>query len=116
MATDTYLLDRMRMVLKEKHALWTEKRMFGGDCFLVDDKMCFATIKGGILARVGPNNIDELTAKPCAEQMIHGGRIMTGYLFIEPDGYDLDDDLEFWIEKCLEFNPLANSNKKKNKQ
>lgn len=34
-------------------------------------------------------------------------RPMKGYLFIEPEGYDYEKDLEFWIDRCLEFNPVA---------
>ena len=46
MKTDLYLLDRLRNVLKVKNVAWQEKRMFGGHCFMVDDKMCFGTFKG----------------------------------------------------------------------
>ncbi len=113
MATDTLLLDRLRNVMKAKGASWNEKRMFGGDCFMVDDKMCFGTYKGGLMARVEPDETDELTKRIGAEQMIHGGRPMKGYLFIESEGYDNDDDLEFWVQKCLDFNPKAKSSKKK---
>ena len=114
MATDPYLLDRIRNVLKTRNVHWMEKRMFGGDCFMVDDKMCFGTYKGGLMARVAPEEIDELAMREGAEQMIHGGRPMTGYLFIEAEGYDADADLEFWIDRCLAFNPRAKSSKKKN--
>ena len=38
---------------------------------------------------------------------------MKGYLFINDDGWDLDADLSFWIEKCLAFNPKAKASKKK---
>ncbi|MCB0538638.1 MAG: TfoX/Sxy family protein [Bacteroidetes bacterium] len=113
MATDPFLLDRMRSILKAQNVDWAEKRMFGGDCFMVDDKMCFGTYKGGIMARVAPEEADELAQREGAAQMIHGGRPMTGYLFIEPEGYDMEEDLEFWIGKCLEFNPRAKSSKKK---
>lgn len=112
MADDPFLLDRMRNILKAKNVGWMEKRMFGGNCFMVDDKMCFGTYKGGIMARVAPEEADELAKREGAGQMIHGGRPMTGYLFIEPEGYDMDEDLEFWIGKCLEFNPRAKSSKK----
>ncbi len=44
MATDPYLLERMRNILKDKNAAWTEKKMFGGDCFMIDDKMCFGLL------------------------------------------------------------------------
>ena len=111
--TDEHELERIRAIMKSKKAIWTEKRMFGGNCFMVDDKMCFGTYRGGLMARVNPSGLEELMARKGAEQMIHGGRPMTGYLFIEPLGYDMEEDLEFWITKCLEFNPLAKSSKKK---
>jgi hypothetical protein len=41
------------------------------------------------------------------------GRPMKGYLFIESEGVDMDEDLDFWVEKCLDFNPKAKSSKKK---
>jgi hypothetical protein len=36
--------------------------------------------------------------------------------FLTPDGYDREDDLEFWIQKCLDFNPEAKARKKKAKK
>lgn len=80
---------------------------------MVDDKMCLGTYKGGLMARVAPETIEALVKRPGASQMIHGGRPMTGYLFIDPEGYDQDVDLLFWIDQCLEFNPRAKSSKKK---
>ena len=113
MATDPYLIERIQHIMSTKNTPWTEKKMFGGDCFMVDDKMCFGTYKGGLMARIGTEKIEELAKKTGAAQMIHGGRPMTGYLFIEPEGFDNEEDLEFWIDKCLEFNPKAKSSKKK---
>ena len=106
-------LERLRSVLKSHGTKWEEKKMFGGYCFMVDDKMCFGTYKGGLMARVDPEKIDQMLERNGAEQMIHGGRPMRGYAWIDPEGYDLDDDLEFWISKCLAFNPKAKSSKKK---
>lgn len=107
------MLERMRNILKARNIDWAEKKMFGGDCFMVDDKMCFGTYQGGLMARVAPEEAEELAKRQGAAPMIHGGRPMTGYLFIEPEGYDMDADLEFWIGKCLAFNPRAKASKKK---
>ena len=41
------------------------------------------------------------------------GRPMKGYVFVDPLGFDMDDDLEYWIQLCLDFNPIAKSSKKK---
>ena len=80
---------------------------------MVDDKMLCGTYKGNIMARVDPEEVEELLTRSGVEQMIHGGRPMTGYLSVLPESFDLDDELEFWIGKCLEFNPKAKSSKKK---
>ena len=113
MATDPFLLDRLRNILQQKNTVWEEKRMFGGDCFMVNGKMCFGTYKGGLMARVEPDEIPELEKRLGAGQMIHGGRPMKGYMFIEPEGFDDDADLEFWVDRCLAFNPKAKASKKK---
>lgn len=104
---------RIADILTAKGVAFEQKRMFGGDCFMVDDKMLTGTYKGGIMARVDPEEEETLTQRPGAVSMIHGGRAMPGYLMIDPVGYDSDKDLEFWVDKCLEYNPKARSSKKK---
>ena len=113
--TDSYLLDRIRNYLASLGVEWTEKRMFGGDCFMVDEKMLLGTYKGGIMARVDPEELPLFLDRAGAEQMIHGGRPMKGYAFLEGEAYDNEADLQFWINQCLAFNPRAKSSKKKKK-
>lgn len=115
MADESYLQERILGILQPKDLKLKQKKMFGGMCFMVDDKMLMGTYKGGIMARVDPEEVEDLLLREGATQMIHGGRPMTGYLFLEPEAYDLDSDLEFWVQKCLEFNPKAKSSKKKKK-
>ncbi|QCE40035.1 TfoX/Sxy family protein [Psychroserpens sp. NJDZ02] len=104
MATDQYLLERITNILTSKKTQWIDKKMFGGHCFMVNKKMCFATYKGGLMLKVGTAEINELLNKNGANKMIQGGKPIKGYLFIQPEGYDTEDDLEFWIQKCLDFN------------
>ena len=113
MENDEHTVERIRRVLKDKKVDWKEKRMFGGCAFMVNDKMLCGTYKGNIMARVGPSQVEELLSRGGVEQMMHGGRTMTGYLSVLPDGYDLDTDLEYWVGRCLAFNPKAKSSKKK---
>jgi hypothetical protein len=40
------------------------------------------------------------------------GRIMRGFVCVDPIGIDSDKDLEYWIQVCLDFNPKAKSSKK----
>lgn len=89
--------------------------MFGGTAFMVDDKMCVGTFRNGLMTRVAPEEVDELLKRPATEQMKQAGRTMVGYLMVSPEGFDLDDDLDFWVQKCLEFNPHAKASKRRKK-
>jgi hypothetical protein len=41
---------------------------------------------------------------------------MKGYVFVTPDGFDSEEDLEYWIGSGLRFNPLAKASKKRRKE
>ena len=45
MAYNEFLADRIRLTFKEKPISSEEKKMFGGFCFLVDDKLCCGVFK-----------------------------------------------------------------------
>lgn len=113
---DELFLERLRNMLTQQGVEWEEKRMFGGQCFMVDDKMCFGTYKGGIMARVGADNISELIKNSGTKQMVHNNRPMKDYVFIQSEGFERDSDLEHIISTCLSFNPLAKSSKRKKKK
>lgn len=104
---------RIADILVSKNITFEEKKMFGGLCFMVDDKMLIGTYKNGVMARVDPAETETLTERQGASQMIHGGRTMAGYLFLESEAYERDDDLNFWVEKCLVWNPKVKKSKKK---
>ncbi len=111
---DNYLTgERIANQLTAKNVEFEQKKMFGGLCFLVENKMLMGTYKGGIMVRVDLEEAKTLINRPGASQMIHGGRMMAGYLIVEPEGYDSDSDLSFWVEKCLAFNPKAKASRKK---
>jgi hypothetical protein len=47
--------------------------------------------------------------------MIHGERIMKAFLYLTPEAIDSESQLNFWIGKCLEYNPKAKASKKRRK-
>lgn len=113
MAYDELLADKIRLELDKKKVAYEEKKMFGGLCFMVDDKMCVGIIKDEMMARIDPEVEEEALTKRGARPMDFTGRPMRGYLNIEQEG--LDEDMEYWIDLCLDFNPRAKSSKKKKK-
>lgn len=116
MAYDEYLEERIKDVLESRSIAYEDKKMFGGLCFLVDDKMCIGIIRDQLMARVGPDNEKELLGKPGAKPMDFTNRPMKGYLYVEPAAIDRDEELEFWVEQCLAYNPQAKSSKRKKKK
>lgn len=114
MPVDKLLVERLKNTLIMHQIDFEEKRMFGGNFFMVDQKMCIGVFRDGIMARLGPDKIEEMTEKyESASQLIHpSGKKMTGFALIEAEGYETDEALEFWVLQCLAFNPFAKSTKK----
>jgi hypothetical protein len=40
------------------------------------------------------------------------GKPMKGFVYVYPEGFDMDDQLEFWIDLALAFNPKAKKSKR----
>lgn len=113
MPYNEHLAERIERVLTEKKVDFLPKKMFGGMTYMVDSKMCVGIVKEELMARVGEMAYAEALSKSGAKEMMFTGRAMKGYIFVEADGYDLDEDLEYWVQKCLDFNPLAKASKKR---
>ncbi|WP_298542140.1 TfoX/Sxy family protein [uncultured Aquimarina sp.] len=119
MAYSEYIADRIHQTLKEKRASFYTKKMMGGLCFMVDNKMCCGIHYDKkketdlLMARIGEEAYAEAIKREGCHPMDFTGRPMKGYVFVTADGFDLDEDLEYWLQLCLDFNPLAKSSKKK---
>ena len=113
MAYDEYLAERVRINLKERNISTVEKKMMGGLCFMVDDKMCVGITDNRLMARIGEEAYAEALKKEGCNKMDFTGREMKGFVYVQPDGMDMDSDLDYWIQLCLDFNPKAKSSKKK---
>lgn len=112
MAYDETLAERIRNAFANQHVRVKEKKMFGGLCFLVKDKMCVGIVKDELMARIDLDIYeDALTRKGCRE-MTFSGRAMKGFVFVDETGMATDKALGEWIRLALDFNPKAKSSKK----
>ncbi|WP_245949163.1 TfoX/Sxy family protein [Lutibacter citreus] len=107
------MADRINRILNDKKVNFFEKKMFGGLCFMVENKMCVGIIKDELMARIGTENYKEALLKEGCSEMTFTGRPMKGYVYLNADALDLDNDLEYWLQLALNFNPLAKASKKK---
>ncbi|HMQ86463.1 MAG TPA: TfoX/Sxy family protein [Flavilitoribacter sp.] len=108
-----YTIERIARVLNDRRAPFIRKSMMGGEAFMVDDKMCVGIFRDALMVRIDPIEEENLAGKPGAERMTMAGKTMKGYLLIAPEGFDTNSDLEFWVDKCLAFNPKAKASKKR---
>lgn len=115
MAYDELLSDRIEQILKEKKVVYQEKKMFGGMSFMVNDKMCVGVIKENLMARIDSEFHEEAIQKKGCRTMDFTKRPMKGFVYVEPLGIDMEEDLEYWIQLALDYNPKAKSSKKKKK-
>lgn len=113
MAYNEFLGERINNALKNMGIPFEEKKMMGGLAFMVDEKMCVGVIEENLMARIDPEVLEEALTKKGCKPMDFTGRPMKGFVFIEPEGIDLDEDLDYWIDLALEFNPKAKSSKRK---
>ena len=119
MAFDAYLADRIHNIMKDRSANYFTKKMMGGLIFMVNEKMACGIHYDKkketdlLMARIGEDASATVKDKPGCHPMDFTGRPMKGYVFITPEAYDMDADLEFWIDLCLDFNPFAKASKKK---
>ena len=115
MPYDEFLADRIRNVLKYNNTSFEERKMMGGLCFMVNEKMCVGITNNNLMARIDPEIYDDALTKNGCREMDFTGRPMKGFVFVEPVGIDTEKELEYWIQLCLDFNPKVKKSRKKKK-
>ena len=117
--TIAHLADRIRMIVGEDPRI-TEKFMFGGLTFLLNGHILVGCKKDGrILISVGKDNHDAAAARPGTEAMVHNGRVMSGFFWIDGDAIEDDDALVDWIrfaEKAVAQRPLKDAKPPKSRK
>ena len=103
MAYDEDLANRLRELLADEDGV-TEKKMFGGLAFLVRGNMSVsASGKGGLLARIDPDDTDGALARPHVTRMEMAGRSMDGWIRVAPEGVKTKRQLTSWVDRSLAF-------------
>jgi hypothetical protein len=97
MAYDLELADRIRAVVEAEPDL-TERGMFGGLAFLIQGNMAVgASSQGGLLLRVDPAAAGPLISEPHVRRFEMGGRKLEGWLRVDAEAVENDDDLRGWV-------------------
>lgn len=102
MAYDEALAERIRIALKRRRGI-TERRMFGGLCFLANGNMAFGIVGRELMVRVGPRAYEAALAERHVREMDFTGRPMKGMVYVAPMAFHTDEALRGWIERGLRF-------------
>jgi hypothetical protein len=102
-AYDEDLANRIRELVAAEPGV-VEKNMFGGLAFLIGGHMSVSVSRlGGLLLRVPPEETESLRAKPHAGPFEMRGKIMDGWLRIEPEGIATKRQLERWVARGVDY-------------
>ena len=102
MAASKLLVERIRYVLSRRRGI-TEKKMFGGVCFLLNGNMLVAVWNDSLIARLGVERAEIALTEPDIREMDLTGRPMKGWIIVGQDGIDSDQQLTRWIDLSLTF-------------
>jgi TfoX/Sxy family transcriptional regulator of competence genes len=102
MAFDETLAARIREALARKKGV-EEKKMFGGIGFLLNGNLLVGVWKDSLCVRLGPEQAEEALPEPHVKNFDITGRPMKGWVLIEPEGVEDDDQLKGWIQRALKF-------------
>jgi TfoX/Sxy family transcriptional regulator of competence genes len=116
MAYNQQLADRIREMISLTHKNVEEKKMFGGLCFMVNEKMCVGVESERLMVRLDPALQEEVLEKEGCKPMDFTGKVMKGFVFVDINALNTKKKLEYWMGLALGYNKSAKASKKKSKR
>ena len=103
MKNNEVLIERIRSILSKRKGLFSEKKMFGTVCFMLNGNICVGAWKESLLVRCDKEKHDEILAEPYTNPADMSGRIMKGWALVDPEGIEFEEDLIVWINRAIKF-------------
>lgn len=96
------LAERLHKLLA-KRPNFTSKKMFGGVGFFLKGKMCVGVHREALILRLGVEQAAAFLAKPHVRPMDLTGKVMKGWVMIDPPAWQDDPSLQGYCEKAIAF-------------
>lgn len=107
MPFDEKIANQVREMIANRADNVEEKVMFGGLCFMVNDKICVAVKQDTLLVRIDPELFEQENGKDGRKPMVHQGKPVKSYLFVDFDSMHNHESLHYWVKLALDYNPHA---------
>ena len=102
MAYNEELALRIRQAIGMQTGI-TERKMFGGLCFMVHGNMLGGVMGDEIIVRVGSERYEDALKQPHAREMDFTGRPMRGFVIVASEGIASDERLNEWVQRGAQF-------------
>lgn len=102
MMADDALIDRIRSILVHLEG-YSERRMFGSVCFMINGNMCAGTWNGALIVRLDKGDHESTLAEPYTRPADMNGRVMRGWALVDPTDIESDDRLAQWVDRAAKF-------------
>ena len=101
MAYDEELAELVRDELQADPA-FSERKMFGGLCFMLHGNMCVGVVGDRLMLRLGDEDAASVLGEPHVSPMDFTGRPMKSMVYVERAGLD-SGGLERWVERAAGY-------------
>ncbi len=102
MAFDEQLALRLRAALKPFENEITEKKMFGGTCFLLHGKMTVGIVKDQLMVRVLSGAYEEVLKEEYVKEMDFTGKPLKEFVYVSQEAIPTEFELMRWINYGIE--------------
>jgi TfoX/Sxy family transcriptional regulator of competence genes len=102
MAFSEALAERIRKRVARRKNI-EEKKMFGGVGFMLNGNMLVGVWKNNLIVRLEPDAYDDALLEQHVREFDITGRPMKGWVLVEPDGIEDDDQLSAWIQRAINY-------------
>lgn len=79
------------------------KKMFGGICRLINGNMFCGVYKDFLILRLGEESAGKALGLRYTRPFDITGKPMKGWVMVEQDGFEADDDLRAWLNQAKNF-------------
>ena len=79
------------------------KKMFGGQCWMLNGNMCVGVYKQWLIIRVGIETQERISSKPHVKPMDITGKPMKGWSMIAMEGLEEDSELSQYVGYAIAF-------------
>jgi TfoX/Sxy family transcriptional regulator of competence genes len=102
MAYDPELAERIRTTLARRRGV-SERKMFGGICFMVNGNMCCGVVRSDLMLRLGDEGAEAALDAEHTRPMDFTGKPMRSMVYVDAAGIETDEDLKSWVERAFDF-------------